>query len=304
MISDSALDSALMNKPVGQPPAEELSPDHWTMEVKADVGLLDIDLRELWRYRDLIGLIVRRDFVAAYKQTVLGPAWHLTEPLVTTLTYAFIFGSVAKISTDGLPRILFYLPGISLWTFFTNGLLSTAGTFNANAGVFGKVYFPRLVMPIASIISSLIAFAMQLSLFIVLLMVYMALDAPVQPTWYALLSPVLVLIAGGIAFGFGTLLSAVTTRYRDLHKLVQVSIRLLMFATPIIYPLSKVSGVNRTILQLNPMTAIVEAFRYGWLGTGSFSWGWLGYSCGVMVVVVVWGVLVFSKAEKVAMDSV
>ncbi len=304
MIADSTLDPALVNKPAGQPAAEELPPDHWTMEVKANVGLLDIDLREFWRYRDLIGLIVRRDFVAAYKQTVLGPVWHLTEPLVTTLTYAFIFGMVARISTDGVPRILFYLPNIALWTLFSNGLLSTAGTFNSNAGIFGKVYFPRLVMPIASVISSLIAYSLQLSLFIVLVVIHLFTGTQVRPSWYALLTPVLALMTAGLAFGFGTLLSSVTTRYRDLHKLVQVSIRLLMFATPIIYPLSKVSGVGRQILQLNPMTAIVEAFRYAWLGTGSFSWGGLGYSFGVMAVVAVVGVLVFSKAEKLAMDSV
>jgi lipopolysaccharide transport system permease protein len=274
------------------------------MDIQANPRLLDIDLKELWRYRDLISLIVRRDFVAAYKQTILGPLWHLTEPLVTTLTYALIFGAVAKISTDGLPRILFYLPGITLWTFFSNTLMHTAGTFNTNAGVFGKVYFPRLVMPIASVLSNLIALGLQFALFVVLVVVYIAAGTPVHITPYALATPLLVLLTGGIGLGMGTLLSSLTTKYRDLHKLVQVSMRLLMFATPIIYPLSQVGAEYRWIIRLNPMTAIVETFRFVWLGTGSVSWASLGYSTAFMLVSVVWGALVFNRAEKVAMDSV
>ena len=274
------------------------------MDIQANPRLLDIDLKELWRYRDLISLIVRRDFVAAYKQTVLGPLWHLTEPLVTTLTYAFIFGLVARISTDGLPRILFYLPGITLWTFFSNTLMNTAGTFNANAGIFGKVYFPRLVMPIATVLSNLIALGLQFALFVVLVLVYYAAGTSIRVTPYALATPLLVLLAGGIALGMGTLLSSVTTKYRDLHKLVQVSMRLLMFGTPIIYPLSQVSEQYRWLLQLNPMTSVVETFRYVWLGTGNFSWGNLLYSAACMVVTMIWGALVFNRAEKVAMDSV
>lgn len=290
------------NIPAGQAHPEENN--HWTLDIQANPRLLDIDLKELWRYRDLIGLIVRRDFVAAYKQTILGPLWHLTEPLVTTLTYAFIFGAVAKISTDGLPRILFYLPGITLWTFFSNTLMNTAGTFNANAGIFGKVYFPRLVMPIATGLSSLIALGLQFALFVVLVLVYYAAGTDIRVTPYALATPLLVLLAGGIALGMGMLLSSVTTRYRDLHKLVQVSMRVLMFATPIIYPLSQVPARYLWIIHLNPMTSVVETFRYVWLGTGNFSWGNLLYSAAFMAVTVVWGGLVFNRAEKVAMDSV
>jgi lipopolysaccharide transport system permease protein len=278
--------------------------EDWTMDIQANPGLLDIDLKEIWRYRDLLGLMVRRDFVAFYKQTVLGPIWHLTEPLVTTLTYAFIFGAIANISTNGLPRILFYLPGLTLWTFFSNTLLNVAGTFNANAGIFGKVYFPRLVVPLATVATNLISLGLQLALFVVLVLIYLGAGADIRITPYALATPVLVLLAGGMGLGVGMLLSSVTTKYRDLQKLVSVSMRLLMFATPIIYPLSKVSEKHLWIIRLNPMTSVVETFRYVWLGTGSFAWGNLLYSAAFMLVTVVWGALVFNRAEKVAMDSV
>jgi lipopolysaccharide transport system permease protein len=278
--------------------------EDWTMDIAANPGLLDIDLKEIWRYRDLLALIVRRDFVAFYKQTVLGPIWHLTEPLVTTVTYAFIFGAIAQISTNGLPRILFYLPGITLWTFFSNTLLNVSGTFNANASIFGKVYFPRLVVPLATVVSNLIALGLQFALFLVLVLIYLGAGADIRVTPYALATPLIVLLAAGLGLGLGTLLSSVTTRYRDLHKLVQVSMRLLMFATPIIYPLSRVPEKYQWLIRLNPMTAVVETFRFVWLGTGSVSLGNLLYSTALMVVVVVWGALVFNRAEKVAMDSV
>lgn len=297
-------DSVKTTLPADHPPVDSVQPDDWTLDIQAKYGLFDLDVKELWRYRDLVGLVVRRDFVSAYKQTVLGPLWHLTEPLVTTLMYAFIFGTIAKISTDGLPRILFYLPGIMLWSFFSNGLLQTSATFNTNSGIFGKVYFPRLVMPIATVISTMIALGLQFGLFLSILAFYAFKGAAVRVTGYALLTPALVLITAGLALGLGTLLSSVTTKYRDLQKLLNVSIRLLMFATPVIYPLSQVSGSTRSILLLNPMTMIVESFRYAWLGSGTFSWGGLAYSAAVMVVVLAGGVLVFNRAEKVAMDSV
>jgi lipopolysaccharide transport system permease protein len=288
----------------GENHQEELPAEYWDMDIQSNPGLLDVDFKELWRYRDLLFLIVRRDFVAAYKQTVLGPIWHLTEPLVTTLTYAFIFGVVANIDTDGLPRILFYLPGITLWTFFSNTLLQVAGTFNANAGIFGKVYFPRLVMPIATVVSNLIALGLQFALFVGLVVVYLVTGADIHVTPYALATPLVVLLVAGLGLGLGTLLSSVTTRYRDLHKLVSVSMRLLMFATPIIYPLSKVPEKYAWLIRLNPVTAVVETFRYIWLGTGSFAWGDLAYSTAFMLLSVVLGGLVFNRAEKAAMDSV
>lgn len=280
-------------------------PEHWDTEIKADPDILDIDLKELWRYRDLMMQFVRRDFVAVYKQTVLGPVWHFADPLATTLTYAFIFGFLFNLSTDGVPRILFYLPGIALWTLFSNNLLGTSGTFNANAQVFGKVYFPRLIVPIAATINSLIAFGMQLLLFVVLVLVYLSIGAGIRVSWLALLTPLLALETALLGLGLGMLLASVTTRYRDLQKLVTVSMRLLMFATPVIYPLSKIPGQYRWILSLNPMTSVVEAFRYVWVGgEAGFTPMTLVYSAGCTLVALVWGALVFNKAEKMAMDSI
>lgn len=279
-------------------------PEEWTMEIKSNPGLFDLNFKELWQYRDLISLIVKRDFVSAYKQTVLGPLWHFAEPMVTTLTYAFIFGGIANISTDGLPRILFYLSGIMLWTYFSNCLLNTSGTFNANAHIFGKVYFPRLVMPITTTISSMIALGMQFILFILLVLFYYVRGENIQTNNYALLTPVLALMVAGTGLGLGMLLSSVTNKYRDLQKLVNVSMRLLMFATPIIYPLSKVPDKYKPIIMLNPMTSIVETFRYGWLGTGSFSWNNLVYSLVFMLAALCFGILAFNRVQKTAMDTI
>jgi len=279
--------------------------ENWDIEIKARPGLLDIDLKEIWQYRDLLWQFVRRDFVSAYKQTILGPLWHLAEPLVTTLTYAFIFGSVFNMSTNGMPRILFYLPGIALWTLFSNNLLSTAGTFNANAGIFGKVYFPRLIVPLNVTINSLIAFGMQLLLFIILVVAYLVGGADIRVSWLAIFTPLLAILTALTGLGLGMLLASVTTKYRDLSKLVTVSMRLLMFATPIIYPLSKIPEKYKPIIEANPMTSIVETFRYVWIGgTATTSAGGLFYTILFMLVAVVWGALVFNRAEKVAMDAV
>ncbi|MDJ1502174.1 ABC transporter permease [Xanthocytophaga agilis] len=279
--------------------------DHWDIEIKAKPRLLDIDLKELWRYRDLLAQFVRRDFVAAYKQTILGPLWHLADPLATTLTYAFIFGFVFNMSTNEMPRILFYLPGISLWTLFSNTLLSTSSTFNANAGIFGKVYFPRLIVPVNVAVNSLIAFSMQLLLFIVLVIIYLIAGANVRISWLIIFTPLITLLTTLIGLGLGMLLASVTNKYRDLSKLVSVSMRLMMFATPIIYPLSKIPEKYRWVIELNPMTNIVECFRYVWLG-GNYSVSVIGliYSIVIMIIVMVLGALVFNKAEKVAMDLV
>jgi lipopolysaccharide transport system permease protein len=278
--------------------------EEWTMEIKSNPGWFDLNLKELWRYRDLIVLIVRRDFVSAYKQTVLGPIWHFAEPMVTTLTYAFIFGGIANISTDGLPRILFYLSGIMLWTYFSNTLLSTSGTFNLNAHIFGKVYFPRLVMPITSSISGMIGFLMQFVLFILLVGFYYLRGENIETNLYALLTPILVLMIAGIGLGMGMVLSSLTNKYRDIQKLVNVSMRLLMFATPIIYPLSKVPDKYKPIIVLNPMTSIVESFRYGWLGTGTFVWSNLLYSFLFMLTALTGGILAFNRTQKTAMDTI
>lgn len=281
-----------------------IEPEEWTMEIKSNPGLFDLNLKELWRYRDLIGLIVKRDFVSAYKQTILGPFWHLAEPLITTLTYAFIFGGVANISTDGLPRILFYLSGIMLWTYFSNGLISSAGTFNTNANIFGKVYFPRLVMPIASSISGFIAFNMQFLLFLLFVVFYFIQGENIQTNIYIWLTPILIIMIAGLGLGIGTILSSVTRKYKDIFKLVTVSMRLLMFASPVIYPLSKVPDQYKWIINLNPMTSIIETFRFAWLGIGSFSWNALVYSFICMLIVLVAGIIIFNQAEKNAIDTI
>ena len=291
--------------PLENPPAREVPEEEtWDIEITAKPGLLDVDLRELWSYRDLVAQFVRRDFVGAYKQTVLGPLWHLLEPLVTTITYAIIFGAIAQISTNGLPRIWFYMSGLTLWTLFSNTLLSGSSTFASNAGVFGKVYFPRLVVPIASTINNMIAFAFQFSLLLVLIVVYYVAGADIRITWYALLTPVVILMVGLLGYGLGILVSPLVTHYRDLGKLLSVSMKLLMFATPIIYPLSKVSERYRWIMELNPMATVVEMFRYIWFGVGTFSPTSLVYTGLFTLVVAVWGSLVFSKGEKTAMDIV
>jgi lipopolysaccharide transport system permease protein len=274
------------------------------MEIKANSGLFDLNLKELWRYRDLIGLIVKRDFVSVYKQTILGPFWHLAEPLITTLTYAFIFGGVANISTDGLPRILFYLSGIMLWTYFSTCLINTAGTFNTNAGIFGKVYFPRLVMPISSTVSGCIAFGMQFLLFLLFVIFYHMQGHNIRTNVYVWLTPLLIVIIAGLGLGLGAILSSVTRKYKDIYKLVTISMRLLMFASPVIYPLSNVPSKYKWVIALNPMTSIIEGFRFGWLGIGNLSWAGLIYSFTCMVVVLLTGIVIFNKAEKNAIDTV
>jgi lipopolysaccharide transport system permease protein len=279
-------------------------PEEWTMEIKANSGLFDLNLKELWRYRDLIGLIVKRDFVSVYKQTILGPFWHLAEPLITTLTYAFIFGGVANISTDGLPRILFYLSGIMLWTYFSTCLVNTAGTFNTNAGIFGKIYFPRMVMPMASTISGFIAFGMQFLLFLLFVVFYYIKGQNIQTNSYVWITPLLVLMIAGLGLGIGTILSSVTRKYKDIYKFVMVSMRLLMFASPVIYPLSNVPAQYKWVINLNPMTPIIEAFRFSWLGIGSFSWSGLGYSFVFMSAALLAGIIIFNQAEKNAIDTV
>jgi lipopolysaccharide transport system permease protein len=288
--------------PITNPPSEEL--EEWTMEIKSNPGLLDLKLKELWRYRDLITLIVRRDFVSAYKQTILGPFWHLAEPMVTTLTYALIFGGIVNISTDGLPRILFYLSGIMLWTYFSSSLIQSANTFNTNAAIFGKVYFPRLVMPISTSISGAIAFGMQFSLFLLFVAFYYMRGENIRISAYIWLTPGLVLMIACMGLGLGMLLTAATRKYKDIYKLVTVSIRLLMFAAPVIYPLSRVPGPYRWIINLNPMTSIIETFRFIWLGIGSFSWASLGYSFVFMMAVMVSGIIVFNRVEKRAIDTI
>lgn len=281
--------------------------DTWTTVIKPREKLLSVNLRELWDYRDLCSLFVKRNITTQYKQTVLGPLWYVIQPLITVVMYMVVFGGIAKIPTDGLPQPLFYLSGICLWQYFSDCLNKTSNTFTANAGIFGKVYFPRLIVPISTVVSNLLRFGIQLGLFLVVYAIYQIWIIPgqIHTNWYALLLPVLVLMLAGLALGFGILFSSMTTKYRDMTLLLDYFVRLWMYATPVIYPLSTITNEKlRMLMSLNPLTGIVEAFKYGFLGEGQFSWGMLGYSAGFMVVLLALGIVIFNRVQKTFMDTV
>ena len=279
----------------------------WTTVIKPKERLLQVDFKELWRYRDLCMLFVRRNITTQYKQTILGPLWYIIQPAMTVIMYMVVFGGIAKIPTDGLPQPLFYLSGICLWQYFNDCLGKTSSTFTANAGIFGKVYFPRMVVPISTVISNLLRFGVQFGLFLVVYAIYQLFVMPgqIHTNWYALLLPVLVLMLAGLALGFGVLFSSLTTKYRDMQLLLDFFVRLWMYATPVIYPLSTITNEKlRFVMSLNPLTGIVEAFKYGFLGEGQFSWGLLGYSFAFMVVLIAVGVVVFNRVQRTFMDTV
>lgn len=265
----------------------------------------DLNLKEVWRYRDLIALFTRRSFVLTYKQTILGPAWIVLNPLLSSIIYAFVFGGIAGIGTDGVPSILFYLCGNAIWSFFSGCVTKNAATFTSNASVFGKVYFPRLTIPISNVLASVIQFGVQM-LLVAAFLSYFVITDQVQPHWEAwLLIPVVLAHLGLLGLGFGILISSLTTKYRDLAILVTFGVQLWMYATPIVYPLAQLGdGLVKTILMLNPVTAPVELFRYAVLGRGSVDLGFYGLSWAVTVLVAALGVMVFSKVEKTFMDTV
>lgn len=278
----------------------------WTTDIKPKNRLFDVDFKELWHYRDLCALFVKRNVITQYKQTILGPLWYLVQPLMTTVMYMVVFGGIAKIPTDGLPQPLFYLAGICMWQYFSDCLSKTSNTFVDNAGIFGKVYFPRLVVPLSNVMSNLVRFGIQLGLFFAVYLYYQ-LFTPVQihTNWYALLLPFLVLLLAGLALGFGILFSSMTTKYRDLQLLLSFFVSLWMYATPVIYPLSTITNEKlRFMMSLNPLTGIIEAFKYGILGVGQFSWSMLAYSFGFMLLLLALGIVVFNKVQRSFMDTV
>ncbi len=278
----------------------------WTTDIKPKNRLFDVDFKELWHYRDLCALFVKRNVITQYKQTILGPLWYLVQPLMTTVMYMVVFGGIAKIPTDGLPQPLFYLAGICMWQYFSDCLSKTSNTFVDNAGIFGKVYFPRLVVPLSNVMSNLVRFGIQLGLFFAVYLYYQ-LFTPVQihTNWYALLLPFLVLLLAGLALGFGILFSSMTTKYRDLQLLLSFFVSLWMYATPVIYPLSTITNEKlRFVMSLNPLTGIIEAFKYGILGVGQFSWSMLAYSFGFMLLLLALGIVVFNKVQRSFMDTV
>jgi len=280
------------------------SETEWTTVIKPKGHLLDIDLKAVWRYRDLWYMFVKRDITTSYKQTILGPLWFIIQPAITTVMFMIVFGGIAHISTDGLPQPLFYLAGISLWNYFSECLNRTSSTFTNNAGIFGKVYFPRLVVPLATISSSLIRLAIQLGLFLVVYLIYVVKGAAIHPNFTLLLFPILLIIMAGLSLGFGILISSMTTKYRDLTLLFGFVVQLWMYATPVIYPLSMMSPHRQWIMALNPLTSVIETFKYSTLGVGVFSWGMLAYSFVFMLVILALGIIVFNKVERSFMDTV
>ncbi len=281
-----------------------MNENHWDMIIKPKTGWFDIDLRELWQYRDLVGMFVKRDFVTLYKQTVLGPLWYIIQPLVTTVMFTVIFGRVAKIPTDDLPPFLFYMAGNVMWGYFAASLTATSNTFTTNAAVFGKVYFPRLTVPFATVILNFLQFFIQFALFLGFYFYFMAKGAPIVPRIWIAGLPLFLLQMALLSFGLGILLSSMTTKYKDLRFAMAFLVQIWMYATPIVYPLSQVPEKFRMLYSLNPMVAVVESFRYAFLGSGAIQWEYIVISWAVTLILLFCGIVLFSRVEKTFMDTV
>ena len=276
----------------------------WDKIIRPRTGWFDIHPGELWRYRDLIGLFVWRDFVSIYKQTILGPLWYIIQPLLTTVVFTIIFGNVARLSTDGLPPFLFYLSGVIAWRYFADCLTSTSNTFVGNAHIFGKVFFPRLTVPVSVVISNLIGFGIQCLLFIVIYLYYWWNSSVIHPQPALLLLPILILQMAALGLGFGIIVSSMTIRYRDLTHLIGFGVQLWMFATPVVYPASSLPSKWHWLLVINPMAPVVEMFRYAFLGTGMINSDiWL-LSLATTIFILLAGIIIFSRVEKTFMDTV
>lgn len=276
----------------------------WTIEIKPRKKWLDLDIKNIWKYRDLIYMYVKRDIITIYKQTILGPLWFVIQPVFTTIMYMFVFGGLAGISTDGAPQPLFYLSGIMLWSYFSTTFSLTSNVFISNAGIFGKVYFPRLVVPLAGITSNLIKMLIQLVLFIIVYIYYLHTGADLHVNWTIILFPFLVFLIAFHAMSWGMIISSMTTKYRDLRQLVGFGVQLFMYATPVIYPLSAAPGKYKDLIALNPLTPIFEAFKYSCMGCGSLDWGGLLYSTLFMLVTLFFAVIIFNRVERNFMDTV
>ena len=278
---------------------------NWTTVITQKNNWFRLNLKEIWEYRDLIAIFVKRDIVAIYKQTVLGPIWFMLGPLFTVFTYTFLFKEVAHLSTDGLPGPLFYLGGTTLWNYFNSCFNGASSTFSSNAGIFGKVYFPRLVSPISMVLSNLLKLSIQLFTYLCFFIYYLVQpDSVIEPNLCILLIPIIIIVLGGIAMGFGIIVSSFTTKYRDLNMLIGVFMTLLMYATPIMYPVSDIPPMYKTFLNLNPISPMIEAFRYAFTGRGYFTVASFGYSVVFMLIILTLGIFVFNKTEKTFMDTV
>ena len=276
----------------------------WDLEIKPQEGVLNLHLQDVWNYRDLLWLLVRRDFVSFYKQTILGPLWFFVQPLLTTLMFTLVFGRMGGFSTDGLPQPLFYMAGITAWNYFADCITKTSTVFKDNAAIFGKVYFPRLIMPLSIVVSNLVRFGVQFFMFLLFLMYYAVKGVSFHFTWAIGLFPIVVVLMAALGLGSGMLISAMTTKYRDLAFLLTFGVQLLMYATTVIYPLSAAPKGYRSLIAANPMTPLIEAFRYGFLGKGSFGWQSFGYAAVITIVLLLLGIVVFNKVEKDFVDTV
>lgn len=277
--------------------------EDWDLIIKGHTSLFDVRFREVWHYRDLLFLFVKRDFVTVYMQTILGPLWFFIQPLLTTITFTIIFGNIAQLSTDGAPKIIFYMAGITLWNYFSNCLTSVAGVFTANASIFGKVYFPRLIMPLTVVISNLMKFGVQFLLFLCFV-TYFVLQGQIHPNAYILLMPLIILLMALIAMGIGLVLTAMTAKYKDLNQLITFGVQLFMYITPVIYPSSSIPENYKWLVDLNPLVPLFDYMRYAYLGIGQFSVGALLYPSLFSFVVLALGILVFNKAQKTFIDTV
>lgn len=282
----------------------ETSAESWDLVLQPKRGWFELNLKDLWRYRDLVLLFVKRDFVALYKQTILGPLWYLIQPTMSTVIFTVIFGKIANIPTDGIPHMLFYLSGIVCWSYFADCLNGTSNTFIANAGIFGKVYFPRLAVPVSIVMSNMIKLSIQIALFVAFYVYYYINGAAVHPTLWALYIPVLVLQMALLGLGFGIFVSSMTTKYRDLALLVSFGVQLWMYATPVVYPLSQVPEKFRFLYHFNPMASIVTTFRTITLGVGSMDVTEMAFSWLATLVVLLVGIVLFNRVEKSFMDTV
>ena len=276
----------------------------WDLEIQPQSSVFDLHLKDVWAYRDLLWLLVRRDFVSFYKQTIFGPLWFFIQPIFTTIIFTFIFSNLAKISTSGAPAPLFYMAGTVAWNYFADSLNKTSTVFKDNANIFGKVYFPRLIMPLSIVFSNLVKFGVQFLLFVILLAYYLAEGAGIHPNVFILLFPVVIILMAILGLGLGLIITALTTKYRDLTFIVTFGVQLLMYATPVIYPLAAAPAKYRSIIELNPMSGLIETFRYGFLGTGQFYFGAFMYSVAACVVVFLLGLIVFNKVEKSFVDTI
>ena len=276
---------------------------NWDSVIESKPSIFDLRLKELWHYRDLLVMFVRRDFITVYKQTILGPLWFFIQPILTTITFTIIFGNIAQISTDGAPKVVFYMAGITVWNYFSTCLTSVSAVFNANAGIFGKVYFPRLIMPLTIVISNLMKFLVQYLMFLVFVL-YFYFQQSIHPNALIFITPLIVLLMAIISMGIGLILSSMTTKYRDLNQLISFVVQLLMYATPVIYPSSSIPPDYAWLVDLNPLVSLFDYMRYAYLGVGNFNMSSLLYPAYFSLVVLIIGVMVFNKVQKTFMDTV